>query len=132
MRSIFNAAIDMLESKFQMRIDRVETHNLSIDNSLDIQPRMTGIRIDYPLRDLHFMFFSKEGIRLPDEDGSISKEIEGSSPDISRVNIKLWEQAIVWPVKHVDYGVWYRPEYYDLKYLNTSLPPLELQWIGCL
>ncbi len=130
MRAILNGTLDFIEQKYALKIEKSDPTDVGFNANVDIQPRMTGIRIDYPYRDVRFMFLSKEGIKLPDADGSIHKLLNLEPLDLSQINLKLWEQAIIWPVSHVDYGVWYDPNKYDLKQLNTSLPPLELQWIG--
>ena len=89
----------------------------------------TGISLEEPLDVVRFMFLSEEGIRLPDEDGSIRAELGRENPDIQKINELLWEQAIVWPVMHYSSGLWARGEI-DFSEINLSLPPTDFEWLG--
>jgi hypothetical protein len=92
---------------------------------------LTGILVSNPLADIRFMFLSKEGIRLPDENGKIKKEISKNDFSPQRVNELLWEQGVVFPIGHFSYGLWSRPDLNaDFSLLNTIEPPTDFQWIG--
>ncbi len=95
----------------------------------DLYRLRTGILIDDPDADIRFMFLSKEGIRLPDTDGRIHKELEKPKLDVQRINELIWEQAVIWPVTHFAHGLWAREEL-DLSMLNLVLPPTDFSWIG--
>ena len=75
------------------------------------------------------MLKSKEGILLQDETGEILKELEKSPLNIQRINELLWEQGLIWPVKHFASGLWARPDL-DFSQINLILPPTKFQWIG--
>ena len=95
----------------------------------DIVRYGTGILASEPENDIKFMFKSKEGILLPDETGEILKELEKSPLNIQRINELLWEQGLIWPVKHFASGLWARPDL-DFSQINLILPPTKFQWIG--
>jgi ABC-type transport system substrate-binding protein len=96
--------------------------------SIDIALLGTGVSLQYPLADIRLLF-SKEGVGLPDVDGSISSELEKESPNIQLVNELLFEQAVIWPFSRYDLGTWAR-DHLDLSGYNILEPPGELQWIG--
>jgi hypothetical protein len=95
----------------------------------DIGVTLTGILVEDPRSDIRFMFLSKEGIRLPDVDGSIRQELERPNFSPQLINQLLWDQAVIFPLGHFSYGVWARSEF-DVSQLNTVEPPIEFQWIG--
>ena len=90
--------------------------------------RGTGISIQDPAADIRFMFLSKEGIELPDDDGSISGELKKEAFDTQKINEMIWDQALVWPVFHYADGLWASSSL-DLSLVNTLKPPTELIWI---
>lgn len=97
----------------------------------DVFMLLTGVLIDHPHHDVRFMLLSKEGIQLPDETGEIKVYVKQEKFDIQDVNRMLWEQAIVWPIGHRALGLWTAQDTsIDLSLYNTTLPPLDLQWIG--
>ncbi len=97
---------------------------------VDIKIDTTGILLDDPEGDIKFMFLSKEGIQLPDEDGSIIRMLSTDSFRVQDVNKKLWDQGIIWPVNHLSFGMWFNT---DLKYnsneLNLELFPIDFWWL---
>ena len=95
----------------------------------DMYMLATGILIEDPMHDVQFMFFSQEGIRLPDADGSIHAELKNQNPDIQKINQLLWDQAIIWPITHYASGFWSTNEI-DFSLINTVLPPTDFQWLG--
>lgn len=97
--------------------------------SADMYMLATGILIEDPMQDVRFMFFSQEGIRLPDIDGSIHAELQKDHPDIQYVNELLWEQAVIWPITHYASGFWATNDI-DFSQINLVLPPSDFQWLG--
>jgi hypothetical protein len=88
----------------------------------------TGISIEDPAADVRLMF-SPEGIRLPDLDGRIAKELEDPNFHVQKVNDLIREQALVWPVAHYSVGTWASGRV-DFDAFNVLMPLGELQWIG--
>lgn len=96
----------------------------------DIQFLGTGILIDAPKDDIRFMFMSKQGIKLPDETGEIIKKLERDDFDIQEINKILWEQAIIWPVRHSSIGFWTKnSSKIDVSDLNLTLHPIDFQFL---
>jgi hypothetical protein len=96
----------------------------------DLSMNFTGILIEDPRFDVRFMFFSSEGIHLPDADGRIYNELKSEKFDIQKINDLLWEQAIVWPVNHLALGLWVRKDSeVNLENLNLALPPVDFRFV---
>ena len=95
----------------------------------DLMLFASGILVEDPDSDIRFMFQSKEGIRLPDADGRIAKELEKKDLDIQKINELLWDQSIIWPITHFSFGLWVK-EHIDTSILNTALPPVDFFWVG--
>ncbi len=123
----FKLQINTLPINFQKIYSDLENNITS--NDWDIVRDSTGILASEPENDIKFMFKSKEGILLPDETGEILKELEKSPLNIQRINELLWEQGLIWPVKHFASGLWARPDL-DFSQINLILPPTKFQWIG--
>ncbi len=128
----FENAMKYTAEKYKTDIEIVSP---SIDSTnpspVDIRFRMTAILVDAPRHDIEFMFLSDRGIKLADSNGEIKKYLK-SEPDFSvqRINEKLVDQAIVWPIGHMSLGVWAKENRgINLKSYNSILPPLDLQWI---
>lgn len=99
------------------------------DKVFDIIYRSTGINIDEPFEDIKFMFLSKQGIMLPDENGKIHK-ILASNFNVQEINQELWNQAIIWPIKHFSTGFWIRKNTnIDISNLNILLTPIDFQFV---
>jgi|GEM_PF-4530516 len=97
--------------------------------SVDLVGIVTGVLIDDPEADVHFMFESKEGVRLPDTTGEISQELKRKPLSYRKINDLLWDQAVIWPLAHFARGFWARGNL-DFSLINTSLPPTAFEWIG--
>jgi hypothetical protein len=95
---------------------------------LDLVILLTGVSLEDPLGDVRLMF-SKEGIYLPDPDGTILKELDKDEPNIQFINNKIFQSAIIWPVFHSSIGIWAH-ESLDMSDYNVLKPLGELQWIG--
>lgn len=99
-------------------------------NVFDIQFLGTAIVIDDPFDDIKFMFLSKQGIQLPDESGEMLAELKKDKIDIQKINRLLWEQAIIWPIRHTSSGFWIKKDSnLDISILNTTLNPIDFQFI---
>ena len=96
----------------------------------DIQFLATGIVIDSPMDDIKFMFLSKQGIKLPDETGEIKSLLENDTFDIQEINRLLWDQAIIWPIRHYSMGFWVKNSS-DIDYsdLNVTIHPIDFQFL---
>ncbi len=102
------------------------------DSMLDISISGTGIESDDYLETLRFMFLSKEGIDLPDSTGVIKKELLKTSPDVNIINKEIWDQAIVWPIRHYSSGYWFNNkselDYSDLNIDSAAIDFQFLKW----
>ena len=90
----------------------------------------TSIIIDRPKEDLRFMVKSKEGIRLPDPTGRLSKLVDSEDYDVQSFNDILDDDALVWPIMHTAGGIWVKPELIDASLLNPEPPPTDLSLLG--
>ena len=96
----------------------------------DIQFLTTGVLIDSPRDDIKFMFMSKQGIKLPDETGEILKLLKDDNFDVQAVNKLLWEQAVIWPIRHFSMGFWTKnSKNIDVTNLNLMLHPIDFQFV---
>ena len=96
----------------------------------DIQFLGTGINIYHPIDDIKFMFLSKHGIQLPDENGEIRKLLESKNIDIQEINQAIWDQAIIWPIRHYSQGFWIKKESkINLSNLNLAMNPIDFQFV---
>ena len=96
----------------------------------DIQFLGTEILIDSPDDDIRFMFNSKQRINLPDQTGEIHKILNSEKIDVQKVNALLWDQAIIWPVRHYSMGFWTKDSSnINLSELNFTLHPIDFQFI---
>ncbi len=97
----------------------------------DLQYLGTGINIDDPFEDIKFMFLSKHGINLPDSTGKIKEILKDNFFDVQKVNEELWDQAIIWPIRHYSQGFWVkRSSRVDLSKLNLSMNPIDFQFVS--
>jgi len=96
----------------------------------DIQFLGTAIFVASPVDDIRFMFLSKQSINLPDETGEIIKEVSKENLSIQKVNEFIWEQAIIWPIRHFSAGFWVNNKSkINISNLNTSIHPMDLQFL---
>ncbi|MBI4924461.1 MAG: hypothetical protein HY843_00940 [Bdellovibrio sp.] len=119
--------INVVDIPFKQRFKEVDPDLKK--RSFDISVRSTDILVDDPMADIRFMFLSKEGIRLPDTDGRILKELKKENFDPQVINELLWDQAVIWPIGHFAFGLWAK-KHIDFSMLNTVLSPTDFQWIG--
>jgi hypothetical protein len=92
----------------------------------------TGIDVDNPIEDVKFMFLSKHGIKLPDSTGEIKAMLEKNQKiDLQLINQHLWEQAIIWPIRHYSQGFWVKKSSgIDLSRLNLAMNPIDFQFLS--
>lgn len=89
----------------------------------------TGILVQDPYDDIKFMFESKEGIQLPDENNEIKSYLSDKDKfDIQLVNKLLWEQGLVWPIDHFSFGIWINNDEISVKSINPLLPATDLNF----
>lgn len=92
----------------------------------------TGINVDNPLEDVKFMFLSKHGIQLPDSTGEIKAMLGNNQQiDLQLINQRLWDQAIIWPIRHYSQGFWVKKNSdIDLSRLNLAMNPIDFQFLS--
>lgn len=112
---------------FQLLLSEVA--NEKENPSWDLVRYGTAILASEPEADVKFMFRSKEGLFLPDETGEILNELKQKPLNLQRINQLLWDQGLIWPVKHYASGLWARPDL-DFSQINLVLPSTKFQWIG--
>lgn len=97
----------------------------------DLQYLGTGIDVNDPLEDIRFMFLSKHGIRLPDSNGEIHALLDKKEEiDVQKINQELWEQAIIWPIRHYSQGFWIKnSSNINTSKLNLALNPIDFQFL---
>jgi hypothetical protein len=100
------------------------------DEGYDLEIRGTGIDANNYWDTVNFMFFSKEGILLPDITGVIKKELQKSNPDINIINQELWDQAVIWPIRHYTSGYWFNKKSgIDYSEINFNSPTIDFQFL---
>lgn len=100
------------------------------DQDYDLEIRGTGIEANNYWDTVNFMFLSKEGIKLPDISGNIRKELAKKDPDINIINQELWEQAIIWPIRHYSSGYWFnKKSSIDYSEINFNSPAIDFQFL---
>lgn len=99
------------------------------DQIYDLEILGTGIESNNYWDTVKFMFLSKEGIRLPDISGKIIEELKKETPNINIVNQELWDQAIIWPVRHYTTGYWFnKKSRIDYSEVNFNSPSVDFQF----
>lgn len=123
---VFQSGFDNLVLNSGFKIVQVED-----DNDLDFGIEGSGIEFDNYIDTVKFMFLSKEGIQLPDGSGKIIQELRKDSPDINFINQEIWNQAIIWPIRHYSSGFWFNKtskiDYSSLNYNSASIDFLFLK-----
>ncbi|MFA6238895.1 MAG: ABC transporter substrate-binding protein [Bacteriovorax sp.] len=91
----------------------------------------TGINIYSPIEDVKFMFLSKHGIQLPDTSGEIVKVLGNNEVDLQLINEYLWDQAVIWPIRHYSQGFWVKKNSeVDLSRINLAMNPIDFQFLS--
>lgn len=129
---IYSDAFQLFCTRVNAIATNVDYPNLEEDEKkvFDIQFLGTGILVDSPRDDIRFMFMSKQGIRLPDESGEIKRKLLNDDFDVQEINELLWDQAIIWPVRHYSMGFWTKNSSdIDVSMLNLTLHPIDFQFL---
>lgn len=116
---------DISSEQFHELIDSHAEHHVA-----DAGLTGTGISILDPKSDIRFMILAKEGIRLPDDDGSLHATVKDENFSPQHINEIIWEQALAWPLFHTSSGIWVKDSVVDLSLFNHLLPFSEFEWIG--
>lgn len=95
----------------------------------DVVPMMTEVTLDQADSSIRYMFESAEGVRLPDPTGRAGRIIARTPVDMRSVDEVLWDDAIIWPLQHLSWGVWAHPKV-DVSQANIALPVPALHWMG--
>jgi len=111
---------------------KVDFKDFPKDSMYDISISGSGIEsVDY-IETLRFMFLSKEGINLPDLNGNIKKELSKENPDVNFINQEIWDQALIWPIRHYSSGYWFNEEsrliYDNINLDSASIDFQFLKW----
>jgi hypothetical protein len=121
-------SIKTLSLEYDDIIKNVSTRSKNIP--FDISTNGSGMYIDKPEEDIHFMFKSKEGVNIPDTDGRISAELDKTNIDFQKINELIWDQAVVWPLVHYAIGFWAKQNEYSFRYINTLQSPTHFELLA--
>lgn len=129
MAEIFDSALGNLNGE-GVHLKRLPIEDDSKLEGFDLVINGTGIEASDYWDTVRFMFHSKHGIQLPDESGIILKELQKSNPDINIINKELWDQAIIWPLRHYTNGFWYKNNSsLNLDAVNLDTPAIDFQYL---
>lgn len=104
--------------------------DLPSDDMYDLTINGTGVESINYIETIRFMFLSKEGIRLPDSTGVITTELNKNNPDINIINQELWNQAIIWPIRHYSSGYWFNEtSKIDYSLINFDSASIDFQFL---
>ncbi len=132
----FSQTMAILRQKYDLKIVEIPMDYTSFGDVskraalYDLEMLLTGVVVTNPYDDVKFMFKSKEGIQLPDLDGSITQLLEKGSTNIAKINDKIWEQSLIIPITHYSSGLWIKKDIFDVSNLNHTLPATNFQFIG--
>ncbi len=120
--ALLNLGIDSGATLLQLDLENDSLYDVAISGS--------GIEaVDY-MDTVKFMFLSKEGIRLPDINGKILEELKKESPDINIINQEIWDQAVIWPIRHYSSGYWFNTNSnIDYSEMNFESPSIDFQFL---
>lgn len=132
------AALEAAVRRLGLRFQEVETPRAVVIKEFapglssyhsDIVFISTEVTLDNRDFSVRYMFSSKEGIRLPDPSGRIARLLETPPIDFKKLNDVLWDDAIVWPLRHNSFGMWSR-DGFDFSQANLAIASTPLAWIG--
>ncbi len=129
---IYKKGFENFGKKINATIDIVDypKDERDAESVFDIQFLTTGVVIDYPFDDIKFMFLSEQGIKLPDETGEIMKLLSKENFSVQDVNSLIWDQAIIWPIRHYSTGFWIKNDSnINISELNLTAHPIDFQFI---
>lgn len=99
-------------------------------NTYDLVINGSGIEASDYWDTVKFMFLSKEGIKLPDITGKIKEELKKENPDINFINQEIWDQAVIWPIRHYSSGYWFnKSSNIDYSEMNFNSPAIDFQFL---
>jgi len=128
MAEIFDSALNSLSGD-GVHLKRIPIEDDSKLDEFDLVINGTGIEASDYWDTVRFMFLSKHGIQLPDETGIILKELQKNNPDINLINKEIWDQAIIWPVRHYTNGFWFKKNSsLNLDAVNLDTPAIDFQY----
>lgn len=126
---VFQSAMNNLGNDSGAEV-QFEEFNEGNANNFDLLINGSGIEASDYWETVKFMFNSKQGIQLPDSDGSIKKELKLDNPNIQKINEALWDQAIIWPIRHYSSGFWFnKNSNLDYSSLNFDSPAIDFQFL---
>lgn len=130
-QEIIDQGLKSLGDDSQIKVTQKEfDENIDIEKQFDLAINGTGIEADQFLDTVRFMFLSKQGIKLPDESGEILLELKKEKPDVNLINKLLWDQAIIWPIRHYSKGYWFKKaSVINYEKLNLDLPAIDFQFV---
>lgn len=98
----------------------------------DLEILGTGIEAKDYMDTVRFMFLSNEGIKLPDLTGKIYLELKKENPSISIINQEIWDQAVIWPIRHYTAGYWFKNDSeinININMINVDSPSIDFQFV---
>jgi len=124
---IFEEAFDEMAKSADLNLVKLKISEGVDYAQFDFAIKGTGIDINDPLEDIRFMFNSNHGIKLPDETGDIIEELKNKEPNIQKINQLLWDQAIIWPLRHYDVGIWAKKDS-TIDFSSANIDSLNLDF----
>lgn len=127
MAEIYEEAINAIGKDEDIELN---VHSGSSSVKLDVDILGTGVESDDYWNTINFMFLSKDGIKLPDSTGVIHKELKKENPDINVINQEIWDQSIIWPIRHYSSGYWFKKnKNVDYSQINFESPAIDFQFL---
>lgn len=100
------------------------------DDIYDIEILGSGFEASDYMDTLKLMFLSKDAIRLPDITGKIKEELKKENPDINFINREIWDQAVIWPIRHYSSGYWFnKNSNINYEEMNFNSPSVDFQFL---
>ena len=128
---IVEISFDFMSSNSTATLNKVTIEDGMDFNQFDLVVKGTGVDVLDPIEDIRFMFLSKQGIKLPDSSGLITEELKGEVPNVQKINQLLWDQAIIWPLRHYSTGLWIKKDSkLNFAELNVDSMALDFQFIS--
>jgi ABC-type oligopeptide transport system substrate-binding subunit len=128
MSEIFDLALSNLNGNGVALIKKPINDDSNLDG-FDLVINGTGIEASEYWDTVRFMFLSKQGIQLPDETGVVLNELKKINPDINLINNEIWNQAIIWPIRHYTNGFWFKKESrLNFDEINLDNPAIDFQF----
>ncbi len=128
---VFDAALKNIGEDADIDVQQIKyDEHMEIEKVMDLAINGTGIEAEEFIDTVRFMFLSKHGINLPDSTGRILDELKKVSPDIDIINREIWDQAIIWPIRHYSKGFWFKKDSkINYNQINLNIPSIDFQFI---